>query len=148
MSLDDLLVDLDDIGGDTFGQVLAKTPAPAPVKPVPASAKSAPALANAAPLPAVPDPILDPDPLVPEAMLDVEFTVTVELGHAAVPLRDLLALPAAYRFALDGNEGEPLSLFVNEQLIARGEALVVDGALAVKITELLPLTPVDEGGAA
>ncbi len=137
MSLDDLLVDLDDIGGDAFSSRQTPPLAPAPA----ARTAQIPPVSVHAPLPAPADASDTP---VPAAMLGVEFTVTVELGHAAVPLRDLLTMPEHYRFALTGHEGEALSLYVNDQLIARGEALVVDGALAVKIVELLPMTPVTE----
>ncbi|MHB9130834.1 MAG: FliM/FliN family flagellar motor switch protein [Armatimonadota bacterium] len=72
-----------------------------------------------------------------DMVLDVELEMVVELGQTRMPLRDLLSIRSADQFALLQRPEDPLKIYVNDQLVAHGEALIVDGALAVKITEML-----------
>ena len=144
MNLDDLLGDIEGIGGDYFVQS-----APATRKQGTEQAAAPPA----APRPSTPPPAQMPeqraDHPVNEALspppspmlslvLDVEFEVSIELGTGSVPLKQLLGLQPGACFPLDRRPDEPLNVFVHGQRIARGEALIVDGALAIRITELLP----------
>jgi len=72
-----------------------------------------------------------------DLILDVELEVLVELGQARLPLKKLIAIQSGDSFLLDGRAESPLKIFVNDQLVAHGEPLVVDGSLAVRLVELL-----------
>jgi flagellar motor switch protein FliN/FliY len=72
-----------------------------------------------------------------DLIMDIELDVEVELGQLRIPLKKLMAVQPKDKFVLDGRADSPLKIFVNEQLVAYGEPLVVDGSLAVRIVELL-----------
>ncbi|HEX2949349.1 MAG TPA: FliM/FliN family flagellar motor switch protein [Armatimonadota bacterium] len=76
-----------------------------------------------------------------DMVLDVELELTVELGKARIPLKDLMRIKPGNEFPLDQYPENPLGIYVNERLVAYGEALIVDGSLAVKITEILSSSP-------
>ena len=68
---------------------------------------------------------------------DVELTVSIELGRAQMPLRDVLTLTRGTVIELNRQAGDPVDVVVNGQVVARGEVVVVDERLAVRITEVL-----------
>ena len=71
------------------------------------------------------------------ALLDVPLRVTVELGKTRLPLADILRLGPGSVIELDRLEGEPLEIKAGGRLIARGVAVVVNGRLAVRLTEIV-----------
>jgi flagellar motor switch protein FliN/FliY len=54
-----------------------------------------------------------------------------------MPIGDLLALSAGTVLELDRRVGEPVDIFVNDRLIARGEVVLIDNALGVTLTEIV-----------
>jgi flagellar motor switch protein FliN len=60
----------------------------------------------------------------------------VELGRAEMPLKDILKLTKGSIIELDRLSGEPVDLFVNNKLIARGEVVVIDDNFGLRITQL------------
>lgn len=70
-------------------------------------------------------------------LADVELQVSVELGRARLPLRDLLSVQPGSVLELDRTPGDPVDVLVNGRLVARGEVVVVDGDFGVRITELV-----------
>lgn len=72
-----------------------------------------------------------------DLMLDLPLDVTVELGRTTMQLGDALALQPGSIVELNRLPGEPLDLHVNERLVARGEVVVVNDALALRITEII-----------
>jgi flagellar motor switch protein FliN len=77
-------------------------------------------------------------PLPAESLRDVELQARLELGRARLPVRDLLALGPGAVVELDRLVGDPVDLFVNDRLVARGEIVVAGGSFALKVTEVLP----------
>ena len=69
-------------------------------------------------------------------LADVSLELSVQLGRARLPLRDLLALSPGSVLELDRTAGEPVDVLVNGHLIARGEVVVVDGDFGVRISEI------------
>jgi flagellar motor switch protein FliN/FliY len=61
------------------------------------------------------------------------------LGQTELSLRDVVSMTTGSVFELDKLSSEPVDLFVNNILIARGEVVVVDDKFAVKISELNPV---------
>lgn len=72
-----------------------------------------------------------------ELLHSVEMAVTVELGHTRMMMRDLLNLRAGSIVELDRPAGGPVDIVVNGTLLARGEVVVVDDELGVRITEVV-----------
>ncbi len=59
------------------------------------------------------------------------------LGQADIELRFLSDLGPGTIVELGRMTSEPLDLVVGGQLIARGEAVVIDGCFGLRVTELL-----------
>ncbi len=73
---------------------------------------------------------------------DVEVEVTVEIGRRRMKIAEILRLSEGQTLELGKAAGEPLDIFVNGQLLGRGEAVVVGDCYAVRIVELI--TPEQE----
>lgn len=71
------------------------------------------------------------------AMLDVPLHITVELGRAELPLAEVLALKPGSVVELDRFPGEPLDLYANGRLVARGEIIVLNDIFGFRITDIL-----------
>ncbi len=71
---------------------------------------------------------------------DVPLQISAVLGKTVMPLREVVSLQSGTVFELDKLAAEPIDLYVNNILIARGEVVVVDDKYAVKISELNPQT--------
>jgi len=72
-----------------------------------------------------------------EAVHDVPVKVQAVLGRARMPIGELLHLGAGTVVELDRRVGEPVDIFVNDRLIARGEVVLIDNALGVTLTEIV-----------
>lgn len=78
-----------------------------------------------------------------DMLLDVPLRVSVVLGRTRMPIQDLLQLSAGSVVELDRLTNEPLEVLVNGKLIARGEAVVVNERLGIRITEIVNTDAVD-----
>src|SRR5580692_7977994 len=67
----------------------------------------------------------------------VEMTVTVELGRTKMLLRDLLALQTGSVIELDRAAGSPVDVLINDNLLARGEVVVLDEEFGVRILDIV-----------
>lgn len=72
-----------------------------------------------------------------DLLLDVPLDVSVELGRNRMTIQDLLALGPGSVIELDKVAGEPLDILVNDRLVARGEAVVVNDKFGVRITDIV-----------
>ncbi len=72
-----------------------------------------------------------------EFLLDIPLEVTVELGRTRMLLKDVLRISEGSIVELGKEAGEPLEIMVNNRLIARGEAVVVNEKFGIKITEIV-----------
>jgi len=68
---------------------------------------------------------------------DIPLEVTVELGRTRLLIRDILDLGAGSIIELDKIAGEPVDLFANGLLVARGEVIVIDDNFGVRVTEII-----------
>lgn len=75
-----------------------------------------------------------------ESVYDVPVRVTAVLGKTRMNIADLMKLDAGSIIELDRRVGEPIDLYVNDRLIARGELVMVDGTLGVTMTEIVKQT--------
>ncbi|MBX3016674.1 MAG: flagellar motor switch protein FliN [Bdellovibrionaceae bacterium] len=70
-------------------------------------------------------------------ILDIPLRVTVELGRTKMPVSELLNLAQGSVIELNKLAGEPMEVFVNDKLIARGEAVVVNEKFGVRLTDII-----------
>lgn len=68
---------------------------------------------------------------------DVQLAVTVELGRTTMRVRDLLELGHGSVIELDRSVGTPVDMLVNGTVVARGDVVVVDDELGVRVTEVM-----------
>lgn len=71
------------------------------------------------------------------AVYDIPVQVTAVLGKATMPVGQLLRLGRGAVVELDRKVGEPIEVYVNNRLVARGEVLVVDDHLGITMTEIV-----------
>jgi flagellar motor switch protein FliN/FliY len=71
-------------------------------------------------------------------ILDLPVEVSVELGRASMLVGQLLQLSQGSVVELSKLAGEPLEVLVNQKLVARGEAVVVNEKFGVRITDVVP----------
>lgn len=72
-----------------------------------------------------------------ELLLGVNLQVTVEIGRARLPIREVLSLTPGSIVELDKLAGEKVDVLVNGHQIATGEVVVVDENFGVRITEVV-----------
>lgn len=72
-----------------------------------------------------------------EFLMDVDMQLTVELGQTHKQVREILQLGEGSIIELDKLAGEPVDVRVNQQLIAKGEVVVIDENFGVRITEII-----------
>jgi flagellar motor switch protein FliN/FliY len=77
------------------------------------------------------------DPKRLELLLDVPLDIAVELGRARLSVQELLQLGPGSVIELDKVAGEPLDILVNDRLVARGEAVVVNDKFGIRITDIV-----------
>jgi len=69
---------------------------------------------------------------------DVNLRVKIELGRTRMLVEDVLKLGDGSVVELDKLAGDPVDVFANERLIARGEVLVLNDNFCVRISEIVP----------
>ncbi len=82
-----------------------------------------------------------------DLVMEIPVELTVELGSTEMPLRDVMNLATGSLIELDKKADEPVSLYVNRKLVARGEVVVVENNFGIKITSVVGADQGGEGGA-
>ncbi|HEY0713486.1 MAG TPA: flagellar motor switch protein FliN [Polyangia bacterium] len=72
-----------------------------------------------------------------DLLLDVPLELSVELGRTRMSIQELLSLGPGSVIELDKVAGEPLDILVNDRLVARGEAVVVNDKFGIRITDIV-----------
>ncbi|HEY8750088.1 MAG TPA: flagellar motor switch protein FliN [Tepidisphaeraceae bacterium] len=72
-----------------------------------------------------------------DLLRDVELNVKIELGRARMLVEDVLKLSEGSVVELDKLAGDPVDVFVNERLVARGEVLVLNDNFCVRVNEIV-----------
>lgn len=70
-------------------------------------------------------------------LLDIPLQVSVEIGRSRILIKDLLQMQEGSIIELDKLSGEPLDLYVNDRLIARGEAVLVKDKYGIRLTDVV-----------
>ena len=68
---------------------------------------------------------------------DVDLNVRIELGRTRMYIQDVLRLREGSVVPLDKLAGDPVDVYVNGQLLARGEVLVLNDNFCVRISEII-----------
>jgi flagellar motor switch protein FliN/FliY len=71
-----------------------------------------------------------------DLLYNVDMAVTVELGRTRMTMRELLGLRPGKVIELDRLARAPVDILVNNTLLARGEVVVLDEELGVRVTEI------------
>jgi flagellar motor switch protein FliN len=83
-------------------------------------------------------PTSDPHDRQPIDLLgEVEMDLRIELGRTEMRLEEVLQLRSGSVVALDKLAGDPVDVYVNGRLIARGEVLVLNDNFCIRVTELV-----------
>lgn len=71
-----------------------------------------------------------------QMVMDVELNVSLRFGQRQLPLREVLDLSSGSVIELDRMVDEPVELLLDGKVIARGEAVIVDGNYGLRVTEI------------
>jgi flagellar motor switch protein FliN len=71
-----------------------------------------------------------------DLVLDVELNVTLRFGRRQLTLREVFDLTSGSVIELDRQVDEPVELLLEGKVIARGEAVVIDGNYGLRVTEV------------
>jgi flagellar motor switch protein FliN len=72
-----------------------------------------------------------------DLLSDVDLHVTIELGRTQMLVEDVLKLGEGSVVELDKLAGDPVDVYVNQRLVARGEVLVLNDNFCIRISEIL-----------
>ena len=70
-------------------------------------------------------------------VMDVPVELSVEIGRRVMRLGEILKLGPDSVLELDKLSGEPLDIYANKKLVARGEAVVIGERYGVRLKEVL-----------
>jgi len=72
-----------------------------------------------------------------DSLLDVSIEISVEIGRTKMPIGELLSLARGSIVELNKIAGESVDIYVNEKLLGRGEIVVVNERLGVRVIEII-----------
>lgn len=79
-------------------------------------------------------------------VMNVRLSVTADLGHAAMKVRDVVALKVGSIVTLNKMAGELTDIYVNGLPLAKGEVVVINDSLHVRMSEILNAVEILERG--
>ena len=82
----------------------------------------------------IPEEHIDPSL---KRILDIPLRVTAELGRTKMTVKELIHLGQGSVIELQKVAGEPLDIYVNDKLIARGEVVVVNEKFGIRLTDVI-----------
>ena len=74
-----------------------------------------------------------------EAVYDIPVKVSAILGKSKIKVSQLLKINKGTIIELDKKVGEAIDIYVNSNLVARGEVVVVDDKLGITMTEIVKM---------
>jgi len=72
-----------------------------------------------------------------DLILDIPLDVSAELGKVKMLVNDLLQLGQGSVIELNKPVGDPIEIYINDKLIARGEVVVVDDKFGIRVTDII-----------
>ena len=86
--------------------------------------------------PADETPVVDSSDIL-KMLGDVDLHVMIELGRTEMVVEDVLKLAEGSVVELDKLAGDPVDVYVNQRLIARGEILVLNDNFCIRVSEIV-----------
>jgi flagellar motor switch protein FliN/FliY len=80
-----------------------------------------------------------------ENVYDIPVQVSVVLGRTTMSVAQLLKLGRGSVVELERKIGEPMEVFVNNRLVARGEVVIVEDRIGVTLTEIVKSEREEQG---
>lgn len=77
-----------------------------------------------------------------DGLLDMEVEFIADLGQTSLSIREVLALQKGSVIDLSKPAGESVEAYVNNRIIGKGEVMVYEKNLAIRINEVLDSTSV------
>lgn len=75
---------------------------------------------------------------MPMSAIDgIEIELSIALGSTSLPIRQILGMSRGAMIALDCGQDDPSLVFVNDQLVARGQVHVDEDRMSLEITEVV-----------
>jgi flagellar motor switch protein FliN len=72
-----------------------------------------------------------------DSLLDIPVEISVEIGRTKMAIGELLSLSKGSIIELNKIAGESVEIYVNERLLGKGEIVVVNERLGVRVTEIV-----------
>jgi flagellar motor switch protein FliN/FliY len=72
-----------------------------------------------------------------DSLLDIPVEISVEIGRTKMAIGELLSLSKGSIIELNKIAGESVEIYVNERLLGKGDIVVVNERLGVRITEIV-----------
>ncbi|MAE66713.1 MAG: flagellar motor switch protein FliN [Phycisphaeraceae bacterium] len=91
--------------------------------------------ADGAPAPSDTAAVSDPGGI--QLLGDVDLNVMIELGRTRMMVEDVLKLGEGSVVELDKLAGDPVDIYVNHRLVARGEVLVLNDNFCIRVSEIV-----------
>lgn len=75
-----------------------------------------------------------------DMLLDLNVTLSIELGRRTMPIKDVLELQRGSVVEFDKLAGEPVDILINNKKIAEGEVVVIEKHFGIRVTSLASAT--------
>lgn len=72
-----------------------------------------------------------------DLILDIPLDVTVELGKVKMLVNELLQLGQGSVIELSKQAGDPLDIYVNNKLVAKGEVVILDEKFGIRVSDII-----------
>jgi len=72
-----------------------------------------------------------------DLILDIPLDVTVELGKVKMAINELLQLGQGSIIELSRHVEEPLDIYVNNKLVARGEVVILEEKFGIRVADIV-----------
>jgi flagellar motor switch protein FliN len=81
--------------------------------------------------------VISSEPKSLETLYDVPVTVEAVLGQVSMPIGNVLKLSKGSIVQLDKKVGDPIEIYVNNRLVAKGEIMMVNEHIGVSLTDII-----------
>ena len=72
-----------------------------------------------------------------DLILDIPLDVTVELGKVKMAINELLQLGQGSIIELSRHVEEPLDIYLNNKLVARGEVVILEEKFGIRVADIV-----------
>ena len=72
-----------------------------------------------------------------DLILDIPLELSVEFGKVKIIINDLIQLGQGSIIELEKSVGDPLEIYINGKLIARGDVVVVDDKFGIRVSDII-----------